>query len=79
MQTQLKKWGNSFAVRLPRSLVEDFQLKEGAALDISVARGSMVLRPAVERYALNDLLKQITPENCHGETSWGQPIGNESW
>lgn len=79
MKTQLRKWGNSFAVRLPRSLVEDFQLKEGASLEIGKAKGAMVLRPAVHRASLRELVKQITPENCHGETEWGKAVGRESW
>lgn len=33
---QLAKWGNSLAVRLPRSVVEALKLKEGDSIDIHV-------------------------------------------
>ncbi len=33
MKMQIGKWGNSLAVRLPRELVEKFDLKEGDAID----------------------------------------------
>lgn len=34
---QVAKWGNSLAVRLPRSVVEALGLKEGDSIDIHVA------------------------------------------
>jgi antitoxin MazE len=34
---QVAKWGNSLAIRLPRSVVEALGLKEGDSIDIHVA------------------------------------------
>ena len=34
---QVSKWGNSLAVRLPASVVEALELKEGDDIEISVA------------------------------------------
>jgi antitoxin MazE len=34
---QIAKWGNSLAVRLPRSVVEALGLKEGDSIEIHVA------------------------------------------
>jgi antitoxin MazE len=34
---QVEKWGKSLAVRLPKSVVEALDLKEGDSLDIQVA------------------------------------------
>ena len=31
------------------------------------------------RYTLKRLVRAITAENRHGETDWGQPVGNEIW
>jgi antitoxin MazE len=36
-QMKIAKWGNSLAVRLPRSVIEALQLKEGDAIAIHVA------------------------------------------
>ncbi|HEY1708654.1 MAG TPA: AbrB/MazE/SpoVT family DNA-binding domain-containing protein [Rhizomicrobium sp.] len=33
---QVAKWGNSLAVRLPKSVVEALRLKEGDAIEITV-------------------------------------------
>lgn len=36
---QISKWGNSLAVRLPASVVEALELKEGDEIEIHVATG----------------------------------------
>jgi len=33
MKMQVGRWGNSLAVRLPREIVEKFELKEGDTID----------------------------------------------
>jgi hypothetical protein len=38
---------------------------------------TLVLRPAQPSYCLDDLLAGITPANCHAETAWGVPQGQE--
>ena len=76
---QLSKWGNSLAVRIPASCSKDLGLEEGTQLDISVVEGGLLLRPCRRTYTLEELLEQVTPENIHGETDWGPPVGRESW
>lgn len=36
MKMQIGKWGNSLAVRLPKELVDRFQLSEGGEFDIDL-------------------------------------------
>jgi antitoxin MazE len=79
MQTQVRKWGNSLAVRIPGSCARDLELKEGMKLDVAVIEGAILLRPRRAVYTLNELVSPITPENLHGETDWGKPLGGESW
>jgi antitoxin MazE len=79
MNTQVGKWGNSLAVRIPASCAKDLALEEGMELDISLVEGGLLLRPRRHAYTLEELLEQVTPENIHGETDWGPPVGRESW
>jgi len=37
-KSRLKRWGNSFGVVIPKSLVEEEGLKEGEEVEISVSR-----------------------------------------
>ncbi len=79
MQTQVGKWGNSLAVRIPGTYAKDLDLKEGMELDVSVIDGGLLLRPRAKTFTLEELLAQITPENVHGETDWGKAEGREAW
>ena len=79
MHTQIGKWGNSLAIRIPGPYAKDMGLKEGMELDVSLVEGAMLLRPAPKQYTLEELVSQITPENRHEETDWGEAVGRESW
>jgi antitoxin MazE len=79
MHTQVGKWGNSLAVRIPGPYAKDLELHEGMELDVSLSGGALVLRPSARKYTLEELIAGITPENRHEETDWGQAVGREAW
>lgn len=80
MSTQLAKWGNSLAVRIPAGLAERARLEEGDRVELSVAEdGALVIRAVSRPYDLDELVAGITPENRHDETDWGEPVGKETW
>jgi len=79
MRTQVSKWGNSLAVRLPHAVVKEMKLEEGTVLEVKSAKAGVVLSKTQRRYVLTDLLKQVTAENRHGEDDWGQAVGREVW
>ncbi len=78
MKTQLAKWGNSLAVRIPKAIVKSARLREGEALTVRSRRGAILLQPE-RRYRLQDLVAKITPRNRHQETDWGEASGKEIW
>lgn len=78
--TQISKWGNSLAVRIPTAIAKEAELSEGDPLSVRVAEdGSIVIRPARRRYKLEDLLEGMKPSQRHPETDWGPPRGREVW
>ncbi len=78
--TQLAKWGNSLAVRIPKAVAEDAQLREGESVQVTVDReGSLVIKAIRRKYQLSKLVSGITPKNRHEETDWGEPLGKEIW
>jgi antitoxin MazE len=80
IETQVSKWGNSLAVRIPRGIAIEARLAEGDRLTLDLATdGSIVLRSARRRYQLRQLVQRITAKNRHSETDWGTPAGRESW
>lgn len=77
MRTQIAKWGNSLAVRLPRQVAEAAGLGEGATVDLEVGDGVIRLTAARPRYTLEELLAGITPENLPSEILDDGPHGRE--
>lgn len=79
-ETQISKWGNSLAMRIPQSLAKEAGLAEGDHLSLSLAKdGSIVLRSTRRKYELRDLVAKITSKNRHGEIDWGELEGRETW
>jgi antitoxin MazE len=80
MQTKIQKWGNSLGLRIPRSFAAEAQVKEGAAVDLSVEDGRLLVRPLrVRKYSLNSLLRKVSRRNLHREIATGRAVGRETW
>jgi len=79
MNTQVGKWGNSLAVRIPGVYAKEFELEEGAEIELVRVKGGLLLRPCKPEYTLAALLARIKPENLHGETDWSSAVGGEAW
>jgi antitoxin MazE len=80
MKARIQKWGNSLAVRIPKAFADEVRLAQDSAVDLTVRNGKLVIVPVDEpEFTLEDLVAKITPENRHGETSTGSPVGDEAW
>ena len=78
MQTQatIKRWGNSLAIRIPKSILDSLQFEQDATVSLVVDDGRLVVAPLL---TLDDFVSAITDENRHDEADWGEPVGNEVW
>ena len=80
MRTRVQKWGNSLALRIPKSFAEEAGLKNSSPVDVSLVDGRLIIAPVRKpKWTLNELLAQVTPDNLHGEVDTGPTMGNESW
>jgi antitoxin MazE len=80
MIARIQKWGNSLGVRIPKNFAQDARMEEGSSVQLSVEEGRLIIAPRNRRrYNLKELVDKITPENMHGETDWGPPVGKEAW
>jgi antitoxin MazE len=78
MKTQVQKWGNSLALRIPKSFASESNIEEGSAVNLSVFEGRIIIEPLSEpTYDLDDLLSRVTKRNIHGEIDTGAPVGKE--
>ena len=80
MQTTIKKWGNSLALRIPKLFANNVNLKINKTVDISIDKGSIIITPINKKeYSLEELLKGVNKSNLHGEIDTGAPVGKEIW
>jgi antitoxin MazE len=75
MAVTLQKWGNSVGVRLPKTMLEQVGLSEGAQVDVLVEGDHLVIRR--QRLKLVDLLAACKPENRPDPIDFGPPVGRE--
>lgn len=79
MNATIQKWGNSLALRIPKSVSQQIHVSEGDGVELRVNADGLFVRPARRRYQLSQLVKKIRPSNRHAETNWGGPSGKEAW
>jgi len=80
MDTTVQKWGNSLALRIPRSVAKDIHLHQGAVVDMTLVAGKIMVKPRRQRsYTLRQLLRKVTTRNRHAEVEWGERVGQETW
>ena len=79
MRTQIVGWGNSQALRIPKAILDELQIREGDEVEMVVENGRLTVRPLNPKLTLASLVAEITPENRHKEIDFGKPIGSEVW
>jgi len=73
----IKKWGNSIALRIPKSFARQLGLKINTPVQLSIEDGRLIITP--QRYSLEELLVQVNETNIHQEIDTGNPVGREEW
>ena len=78
MIAKIRKWGNSLALRIPKSMAGDVHMTDGSAVDLLVKDEALVVRPVRAKvYRLDALLGQVKSGNIHKEIGLGDPVGRE--
>ncbi|MFP3975963.1 MAG: AbrB/MazE/SpoVT family DNA-binding domain-containing protein [Dehalococcoidia bacterium] len=80
MQSRVQKWGNSLALRIPKSFAREVGIERDVPVELSLEDGRIIIAP-VEKPAmtLDDLLSRVTEDNKHDEIETGPAAGNEIW
>ncbi len=78
MIAKIQKWGNSLALRIPRSFAKEARVEQNSQVDLKVERGRLVIsRVEPGGYRLADLLADVTKDNVHDAVETGPPRGRE--
>ena len=80
MITRVQKWGNSLALRIPKSFAAEVGLQTDSSVEVTLADGKLIIAPIVKsKLTLKQLLAQVTDENLHHEVETGPAQGHEAW
>ena len=81
MEVQLKPWGNSQGIRLPKSVLNEAGFLPDETLDVKAENGRIILYRAFRHKTLEERAAEYDGKlNLNGELDWrGDPVGNEVW
>ena len=80
MKTRVQKWGNSLALRIPKSFAAEVGLNPNSSVEMSLRDGKLVVAASDKpKFTLRQLLAQVTEENLHHEVDTGPAVGGEVW
>lgn len=75
----VKQWGNSHAIRLPKSLLEALEAEKDDDLNVEVINHSIVLTKAEKEITFEELFKDYNKETFTTEIQHFSSVGNEKW
>ncbi len=83
VETEIKKWGNSLALRVTGIMAEMSQFEAGTRVTVDVSSEGLIVKPAVGKigtfrfpYSESDLLAGMTPDRAHADVL-ANPTGFE--
>lgn len=80
MESHVRRWGNSLALRIPKALAVEAGISEGSRVEIELDGDRLSVRAVrIEGYSLAELLAGVTPQNRQSEIETGGSVGREVW
>lgn len=85
MNTNLCKWGNSAAIRIPKAILEELSIDsnnfESISFNMNVEGNKLILKKKQEKTKFELLAEKSKGEKINPkiDLDWGKPIGKEEW
>lgn len=85
MRTNLAKWGNSAAIRIPRAILEELNIDsnnfESISFNMDIEGDKLILKKKQEKTKFEILAEKSKGEklNPKVDIDWGNPVGKEVW
>jgi antitoxin MazE len=87
MQTTIVKWGNSHGIRIPKTFLQNIQIKENDPVDVILEKERIIItkKKIREHKTTRERIIEFygTDHNKkhkqHKEINWGRPAGKEVW
>ncbi len=80
MQAQIKTWGNSQGIRIPKEILQEVGVGINEILNIRVSNGVILLEKTFRHKTLEERATAFDGNlNLDGECDWDEPVGREVW
>ncbi|MCK9313910.1 MAG: AbrB/MazE/SpoVT family DNA-binding domain-containing protein [Methanocorpusculum sp.] len=84
MDTNLSKWGNSAAIRIPKVILDELNIDndfENVSFNIDVKGNKLILEKKQNKTKFELLVEKSNgeKENPKEYIDWGDPVGKEVW
>lgn len=80
MQVQIKPWGNSQGILIPKDIMQSAGFACNDFLDVDVTDGTLHLYKPVRHKTLEERITESgVPLTLIGELDYGEPVGSEIW
>ncbi len=80
MQAQIKPWGNSQGIRIPKELLQEADFQPDDLLEIRASKGMIMLVKPFRHKTLEERAAEYDGKlDLDGEFDWGEPVGREVW
>ncbi len=76
-QVQIRPWGNSQGVRIPKDILAKLGLSTSDTLQMRVTDDAIILRKSFPHRSFEDRLAEFDGKIDVGEFDWGEPAGKE--
>lgn len=79
MEVKLQKWGNSYGVRIPKSLLDSLGLKENDLIKLEQEDNKITMVKKKNSLSLKERFNNYEGENLSKDFEWDDPKGKEIW
>ncbi len=80
MQAQIKSWGNSQGIRIPKDILEEAHFELDDVLDVKINNGVIILEKPFRHRTLEERAAEYGGKlNLDGEFDTGAAVGREVW
>jgi antitoxin MazE len=85
LKIKLTKWGNSAAIRIPKTVLEELTINynviENVSFVVNIEGDKLILKKNQEKTKFELLAEQSEGEKLNPkiDIDWGDPIGKEVW
>ncbi len=75
-EIKLNKWGNSLALRIPSSFLENLGLSQDSKLKLSIKDEKLIIEKQKD---LKQICKAINKNNLNIDTIWEKDMAGKEW